>query len=208
MARFSIRKGSKEAPDGPPPPPGAPAPGTQPPAQPTAASQQPGTDPGTGAPTTGSNPALTGPEPSIPERLEGQRAWIAQLDRRIGVRTYAGAAALVIALAAAAVALVLVLQLQDEAATTDDVTALEAQIEEVNDTAADAAQEDVQDLSERLGALETEVAEFTSGQDSTDQEISVIQDDIQDLRDQIADLDQDSGGSSGDVADTGDIENP
>ena len=211
MARFSLGRGSKQGDQG------ATAPGAQgapqggrpspPGAQPTAPRPQP-TAPGTrapgAAPATGSSPAAPPPEPTVSERLEGQRGWLAQLDRRIGVRTYAGAAGLVIAIAAAAVALVLVLQLQDDAATGADIEQLREEIAGVEDTASEAAQEDVQSLTERITELESEIAGFSSDQDSTDQEISVVQDDIQDLRDQIADLDRDSGSAGA----SGSVENP
>ena len=152
-----------------------------------------------GRPQTGEQAeAAPQPEPTMAERIEGLRAWVAQLDRRIGVRTYAGAAALVLALAAAAVALVLVLQLQDEAATDTDVQELRDQIAGVEDSAAEAAQEDVQSLGDRVADIESQISEIASGQDSVDQEITVIQDDIQDLRDQIAEVDTGaSGGSAG-----------
>jgi uncharacterized protein HemX len=145
-------------------------------------------------PQPGAAPA---PEPTIPERLEGLRAWVAQLDRRIGVRTYAVAAALVLALAAAAVALVLVLQLEDESASDSDIQQLREEIAGVEDTAAEAAQEDVQSLSDRLTDIESQISEIASDRDSVNQEISVIKDDIQDLRDQLAEVDSAGAGGAG-----------
>src|SRR5215218_8628285 len=144
MARFGLRRGRAAGDETPPQ-------GDQPTgAQPTAAGAQPAPPtPPTGAskptpapgatqppsrPATGSQPAVA--EPTIHERLEGQRSWLAQLDRRVGVRTYAGAAAVVIALAAAAVALVLVLQLDDESAKTTDVDQLREEIAGVEDSAS------------------------------------------------------------------------
>ena len=171
--------GGGEQPTSTPAGPGAPAQPTQPPSK----------------PTTGSQPVVQ--EPTIHERLEGQRAWLAQLDRRVGVRTYAGAAALVIALAAAAVALVLVLQLDEEAAKTGDVDRLREEIVAVEDSATRAAQEDVQSLTERVTELESDISDATSNQDSTEQQLSVLEDDIQDLRDQISDLGSDGGGGGG-----------
>ena len=136
-------------------------------------------------------------EPTLPERVEGLRSWLAQLDRRIGVRTYAGAAALVLALAAAAVALVLVLQLQDESATDGDIAELREEIAGVEDAASEAAQEDVASLSDRVAEIDSQISQIASDQESTGREISVIQDDIQDLRDQIAEADTGSAGGSG-----------
>lgn len=187
MARFGRRRGGDQ--------PEAPAP------RPTEANPTP--------PVTGSNPLVVEPEPSLNERLEGQRSWLAQLDRRVGVRTYAGAAALVIALAAAAVALVLVLQLQDDAATKADVDQLRKEIAAVENSATEAAEDDVQGLTERITELETEISGFGSEQDSTDQQISVVEDDIQDLRDQISELDEaSSSSSSSNSNDTGSVDSP
>jgi len=196
MARFGRRRGQAGGDE-------APAQGAQPTggAQPTAGGAQPtaggaqATQPPS-KPPTGQHAAVA-PEPSIPERLEGQRAWLAQLDRRVGVRTYAGAAALVIALAAAAVALVLVIQLDEEAAKTSDIDQLREEIAGVEDSATQAAEDDVQTVTERISELETQISEATSSQDDVDQQLSVLEDDIADLREQISELDSDSGGGGG-----------
>lgn len=148
-------------------------------------------------PPSGKQAAAPEREPTLPERVEGLRSWLAQLDRRIGVRTYAGAAALVLALAAAAVALVLVLQLQDESATDSDIAEVREEIAGVEDAASEAAQEDVASLSDRVAEIDSQISQIASDQDSTGREISVIQDDIQDLRDQIAEADTGSAGGSG-----------
>jgi hypothetical protein len=164
--------------------------------EPRAEPERGGTPAQAAQPKAGQPPqAGAGPEPPLAERVEGLRSWVAQLDRRIGVRTYAGAAALVLALAAAAVALVLVFQLEDESATDSDIQSLREEIAGVEDAAIEAAQEDVQSLGDRLTDIEGQISEIASDQDAADQEISVIKDDIQDLRDQIADID--TGGSGG-----------
>lgn len=196
MARFKLRRGSKEG--------GDPAPDET--VQQPATSEAPAGPAPTGEPTAGSESedasgagpsvaeAAPLPEPSVAERLEGQRSWLAQLDRRIGVRTYAGAAALVIALAAAAVALVLVIQLQDDSATDADVQQLSEQITDVEAAATEAAEDDVASLTDRLGELEGQISSINSDQSSLDRQVSTLQDDIQDLRDQISDL-EDQGGA-------------
>jgi uncharacterized protein HemX len=148
-------------------------------------------------PPSGQQAAAPEREPTLPERVEGLRGWLAQLDRRIGVRTYAGAAALVLALAAAAVALVLVLQLQDESATDSDIASLRQEIAGVEDAASEAAQEDVASLSDRVAEIDSQISQIASDQDATGREISVIQDDIQDLRDQIAEADTGNAGGPG-----------
>ena len=47
------------------------------------------------------------PPQSTEEQIEGLRAWIAQVDRRLGVRSVAGGVAVVLALAAGIVGVVL-----------------------------------------------------------------------------------------------------
>src|SRR5919201_7117576 len=89
-----------------PVPPGGEARGA---AQPPGAARPPGTPAATAAPT---------PAPADPhQRIDGLRAWLAQVDRKLGVRTYIGAAIAVLALAAAVAALVLVVLLKRDAAT-------------------------------------------------------------------------------------------
>jgi hypothetical protein len=141
--------------------------------------------------------------PTVEERLEGVRSWVAQLDRKLSIRTYAGAAALVLAIAAAAVALVLLLQLREDAATDDDVARLSEQISGVEDTATQAAQEDVQSVVDTVSRMEQQISDLESERDSTNREISVLQDDIQDLRTQISGLNQGSAGAGSVGAGTG-----
>lgn len=158
--------------------------------------------PGTGAqpaaasrPATGSNPATP---PPVEERLEGQRAWIAQLDRRLGVRSYAGAAAIVLALAAGIVGVVLALSAKDESATKAEVRSLRDQIETVQKEAADAAKQDVASLTDRIEALEGRVNTIAADQRTAESELKVVQDDIEELRGQISDLNSSpAGGSAG-----------
>jgi DNA repair exonuclease SbcCD ATPase subunit len=145
--------------------------------------------------------AKPAPQPARPqtveERLEAVRGWVARLERRLGVRTYAGMAGLILAIAAAAVALVLLLQLREDAATEDDIRELSEQISGVEDSATEAAQEDVQSVSQRLTQLEQQLTGLESERDSANQQISVLEDDIQDLRDQISELDSGPGTSVG-----------
>ena len=72
--------------------------------------------------------------------IGGLRAWLAQLDRKLGIPTYLIGAVAVLGVAAAAVALVLVLQLKGDTATKDDISTLETQLSTVQDQAAQAAQ--------------------------------------------------------------------
>jgi uncharacterized protein HemX len=130
------------------------------------------------------------------ERIDGLRAWVAQVDRKLGVRTYVGAAIVVLALAAAAVGLALTLSLKQDAATDDDIRSLRDQISAVEQSASQAAQEDVQALDRRLTELEAEVNRISAGQTTTRRELKVVQDDIKELRSQVSRGGSSSGGGS------------
>lgn len=183
-----------------PTPPGAGAPGPvtprggpgapQPPAAPPLAK------PPADAATPGAAPAAK-PEP-VEERIDGLRAWIAQLDRRLGIRTWVGAVALVLALAAGIVGVVLAIDARDESATKADARALSEQIDAVQKEASSTAQRTVAQLNERVDALEQRMNTIASGQRTSDSKLSVVEDDINELRSQIAALERtaNSGGSS------------
>ena len=116
------------------------------------------------------------------------------------MRTYVGAAVAVLALAAAAVALVLTLTLKQDAATEDDLTSLRDQISAVEQSASQAAEEDVQGLDRRLAELEDEVNRLSTGQTTTRRELKVVQDDIKELRSQVSSA---NGSSGGDISSSG-----
>jgi hypothetical protein len=164
-------------------------------------------------PAAGSQPAADAPAPgpktaeqegiathATPphERIDGLRAWIAQVDRKLGIRTYAFAAASILALAAAAVAIVFALQLQEDSATKEDLDELRSQIGAVEESATEAAQDDLSTLNDRLDALEADVEALGDDQQTTSDELEVVQDDISELRSDISDLEssQSSGSSS------------
>jgi uncharacterized protein HemX len=158
----------------------------------TSAPAVPKATPATAAPKA--TPAQARPDPH--ERIDGLRAWLAQVDRKVGVRTYIVVALIVLALAAGAVALVLTLQLRNDAATNDDVAALRNEITTVQQSASDAAQKSVQSLNQRLAALEDEVSRISAGQTTSRRELKVVQSDIRELRSQIARARNSTGGGS------------
>jgi uncharacterized protein HemX len=163
----------------PPPPPPPPSGRPPQPAQPTPPPQQP-------------------PKPVDPQqRIDGLRSWIAQLERKLGVRTYIGAALAVLALAAGGAGIFLALRVERDAATEADVENLREELTGVEQTAAQAAQEDVQALGQRITDLEEQISRLRSQQRSQSNELSVTEDDIQDLRDQISELDTGGTGSAG-----------
>jgi uncharacterized protein HemX len=162
-----MEAGSSKPPTGPQPPvakPDAPTPAT---------------------PATGSQDAA--PQ-TVDQQLEGLRAWLAQLDRRLGVRSLAGALALVLALAAGIVGVVLAIGAKDESATKSEVQTLSERVSASTKEATRAAQDDLSTLSDRLDALESSVSTIASGQRTSDSELKVAQDDIDELRGQISDL--------------------
>jgi uncharacterized protein HemX len=122
------------------------------------------------------------------ERIDGLRAWIAQVDRTVGVRSYAGGAAIVLALAAGIVGVVLALSAKDESATKDELRELRDQVADVSQEASAAAEEQVGTLTDRVAALEDQVSSLSGDKTTIERELEVVQDDIDDLRNQISDL--------------------
>lgn len=136
---------------------------------------------------------VTGEQPAQ-DSIAGLRAWVAQLDRKLGVRFYALGAAIVLALAAAIVSLILVLGLEEDSASREDVQRLRSEVAGVQESASKAADEDIAALSERIDALESQVQSLRSDQTATDQRLAVIEDDIADVRNDIARVESSSNG--------------
>jgi uncharacterized protein HemX len=167
----------------------------QPPKPPTPPTPPSGRPPQPGQPTpTPQQP----PTPADPQqRIDGLRSWIAQLERKLGVRTYIGAALAVLALAAGGAGIFLALRVEEDAATDADVENLREELTGVEQTAAQAAQEDVRSLGRRITDLEGQISRLRSQLRSQSNELSVTEDDIQDLRDQISELDTGGTGAAG-----------
>jgi septal ring factor EnvC (AmiA/AmiB activator) len=129
------------------------------------------------------------------ERIDGLRAWLAQIDRKLGVRTYALGAAAVLALAAGIVGIVLALGIEEDSAKQEDLKDLRQQIAAVEKRADAQAEQGVQAVSDRVEQLENDLSRLSGDQTRTEDELSVVEDDIRDLRNEISQLD--SGGSGG-----------
>jgi uncharacterized protein HemX len=144
-------------------------------------------------------PAAAQPTGSVDphERIDGLRSWLGQVDRKLGLRTYLGAALGVLALAAGVAAIMLSLGTKEDAATEADVQDLREQLTGVEQSAQQAAEEDVQTISESLAELEDQLGKVQDQQGSLRDELSVAQDDIQDLRNQISDLPARGAGAAG-----------
>ena len=117
------------------------------------------------------------PAPVAERSLDGLRAWIAQVDRKLGVRTYAGAAAVVLALAAGLVGAYLGASAKDDSATKGEVESLRDQLEAVQAEAQSAADEGVQSVEQRLADLESRLDTLSTSLQTTQNQLSQIQQD-------------------------------
>jgi uncharacterized protein HemX len=135
---------------------------------------------------TGSQ-SVVAPQP-VEEQIEGLRAWIAQIDRKLGIRSWAGGLAVVLALAAGIVGVVLAMSAKDESATKTEVKAVRDQVSASTQEASQATKDTLAGLSDRIDALESRVSTIASSQRTSDSELQVVQDDIDELRGQITDL--------------------
>jgi uncharacterized protein HemX len=127
------------------------------------------------------------------QRIDGLRAWLAQVDRKVGIRTYALGAAAVLGLAAGIVGIVLALGVEEDSAKQEDVKDLREQISAVDARAEAQAEQGVESVTQRLNDLEADLSRLSDDQTTIEDELSVVQDDIRDLRDEVSQLD--SGGS-------------
>jgi septal ring factor EnvC (AmiA/AmiB activator) len=145
---------------------------------------------------------VTGEQPT---ELEGVRAWIAQLDRKLGTRTYAGAALLVLTLAAAIVALVLAIDARDNSASKSDLDQVRQELSGVAEQAGEAGdlESSLDSVTDRLDTLEKQVGDLESSDSDRSDQIGVIEDDIEDLRQQISDLESGGTGTTDSTGGTG-----
>lgn len=148
------------------------------------------------AQAAGASAPAEGQAPDPRGEIAGLRAWLAQTDRKLGVRTYIGAALVVLAVGAAAVALVLTLSLKRDSPTKDEVDSLRNQLSVVQLSAAEAAQRGAQSVNQRLTALEGRIDKLEADQTTSKRELQVVQDDIKELRSQVSRAGSSSGGGS------------
>lgn len=127
--------------------------------------------------------------------LEGLRAWVATLDRKVGLRTYLGVAAVILALAASTVAIVLAIDARDNSADNDDLNAISERVNELE--AGSTAEFDAAAFEARLTAIEDQLSGSGTnpgaGSGDTAERLDVLESDIEELRGQIAELE--SGGN-------------
>ena len=118
--------------------------------------------------------------------------------RKLGTRTYAGAAAMVLSLAASIVAIVLAIDARDNSAGIDDLTRVQSQLLSLSEDSAvgQTALDQANELASRLSTLEDRVNELAAIGDEAVQRISVVEDDIDDLRQQISGLGPTAGNAA------------
>ena len=104
------------------------------------------------------------------------------------------AAVAILALAAGGAALYLVLDTREDAATEADIEDLREELTGVRETAAEAAQEDLQSINRSLADLEDQIGRLENEQGTLTDELEVAQDDIRELRDQVSKLETDGTG--------------
>ncbi|HET6829938.1 MAG TPA: hypothetical protein VFH44_01185 [Solirubrobacterales bacterium] len=188
----AARSAPTRPPEGGRPAPGKPLPAGQPPPGPPAAPGAPGAPAAPGAP--GRPPSARNRTSSFTAiELDSLRSWVADLDRKLGIRTYLTLAAALLALACSIVAVVLAVDARDNSASSDDITRLEEQVAALEGAAAvvpptTTGGGDAAALEQRLTTLEAQVKGLTDARESSDSRIGVIEDDIDDLRSQISEL--------------------
>ena len=135
---------------------------------------------------TGSQPEVRPETPQ--EQIEGLRAWVAQIDRRLGIRSVGGGLALILALAAGIVGVVLAKDAKDNSATKTEVASLRDQVSASTKETSQSVQDTIDEINSRIDELESRVATVASTQRTSDSELDVAKDDIEELRGQITDL--------------------
>jgi hypothetical protein len=145
-----------------------------------------------------------GPATGSGEAYRSEQDRLAQLERKLGTRTWAGAVLLVLSLATAIVALVIAFDARDSAATKDEVDQISAQLSGIAEDASKAGdlQKSVDALSGRLDSLEDEVAGLSGAGSDVDGRLGVVEDDIEDLRQQISGLEDAASTPPDDSSDT------
>lgn len=126
---------------------------------------------------------------------EGLRAWLATLDRKVGIRTYLGVAAVILALATSAVAIVLAIDARDNSASNDDLNTISERVNEL-DEASQIDPTTIDGLEARVTAIEDQLSDAGSsaGGGDTSARLDVLEDDVEELRNQISEL-ENGGGS-------------
>ncbi|MFN8150604.1 MAG: hypothetical protein U0R24_05700 [Solirubrobacterales bacterium] len=121
--------------------------------------------------------------------LEGLRAWVATLDRKVGLRTYLGLAAVILALATSAVAIVLAIDARDNSADNDDLNAISERVNQLE--SGSTADFDATAFEARLTAIEDQLSQAddaSGGGGDVAERLDVLESDIEELRDQISEL--------------------
>ncbi|MEO7198273.1 MAG: hypothetical protein ABIZ50_07340 [Solirubrobacterales bacterium] len=123
-----------------------------------------------------------------PLGIDGLRSWIAEVERKLGLRTYVGTAAVVLALATSIVAIVLAVDARDNSASNDDLNRISSEI------STQSGATDLTALDQRLAALQAQVDALAPTGGGTDEQLSAIEDTLDELSGRVKDLESASGG--------------
>ncbi len=132
------------------------------------------------------------------------RGWVERVDRKVGVRSYAGGLAIVIALAGAIIAIVIALGARDESATKNQLQSLKTEVSQAAEEANKETAGKVDDLAKQVNEISNSVSDLQSSSSTDTSSIDALQGDIDDLKGQISDLQSSAsvGDTSGGVSPT------
>lgn len=134
------------------------------------------------APPTGEQP-IAGPG-----GLDGIRAWLAELERRLRIRSWIAIGLALAGICVGAAGLIIAQNAENDAATKAELNEVRTKITTVEQSVQQAAAEDIAAFGRRLDTLEQRVASQSERLDRTRSETRVADDDIEDLRGDLADL--------------------
>lgn len=141
----------------------------------------------TNAAPVGADPP-TGEHPITGQGPDGVRDWLAQLDRKLRLRTLAAGLVAAIALGAGAAGVLLALDARDNSATKEDLNEVRTKITSVEQSALRAAADDIEMFSGRIESLENKLRTQATETKRNRAEIRVASDDIEDLRRELSEL--------------------
>jgi septal ring factor EnvC (AmiA/AmiB activator) len=130
------------------------------------------------------------------------RSWVAQLDRRLGIRTYIFGAMLLLSIAASVLAIVLAVDARDNSASDDDINSIEDQLATIAEQASGGTevQSELDSIDLRLSALEDQQSGTAAAGGIDEERIAAIEADIEELQNEVLGT---GGAPSGAGGDTG-----
>ncbi len=149
------------------------------------------------APPAGTPPAgqASAPEQDPHERIDGLRAWLAQLDHTVTVRTWVLGIVMLLTLAVAVAGLVIGLQLRGDHVGEDDlddlsarITAIESQVSSLANAPAPTYGDELTQLGDRVDNLARRIRRVDNAQEANGSELGDLDDRVGGLGDDLDDL--------------------